>query len=39
VIFAWTMFVVGTVLGFMGGLTWVTWWFAIAAQEREDTNE
>jgi hypothetical protein len=33
-----TMFIVGVVLGFMGGLTWVTWWFAIAAKEAEETE-
>jgi hypothetical protein len=37
-LFAWTMFIVGAVLGLMGGLTWVTWWFAIAAKEAEETE-
>lgn len=34
-IFAWTMFIVGLVFGFMVGLTWVTWLFAIAAKEQD----
>jgi hypothetical protein len=33
-----TVFIVGVVLGLMGGLTWVTWWFANAAKEAEETE-
>ena len=31
-------FTVGLVLGFMVGLTWVTWWFADAAKEVEEND-
>jgi hypothetical protein len=31
-------FTAGLVIGFTIGLTWVTWWFAIAAKEQEDNE-
>ena len=38
-ILAWTLFTVGLVLGLMGGLTWVTWWFAIAFKDYKPDYE
>jgi len=32
-------FIVGLILGFMAGLTVVTWWFADAAKDQQNSAE